>query len=75
MITASQIRAARRLLGWTQFELSKHSGISEWSIQKVETGRIQPSKATQAAIERALVIAGVDFDRLRRRASAGGQAD
>lgn len=47
MITGSQIRAARALLGWTSDFLSTKSGVSYATISKVEqhTG-IPPVKAT-----------------------------
>jgi transcriptional regulator with XRE-family HTH domain len=61
MIRAPQIRAARLLLGWSQFELSRQSGISETSIQRIEKGIIQPRKSTQGAIASALVRGGIEF--------------
>jgi predicted transcriptional regulator len=61
MITGAQIRAARLLLGWSQFELSRQSGVSEASIQRIEKGLIEPRNSTQAAIGMALSNAGIEF--------------
>jgi len=60
-ITGAQIRAARALLGWSQFELSRQSGVSEISIQRIEKGRIQPREPTQAAIAKAFIKGGLEF--------------
>ena len=61
MITGAQIRAARALLGWSQFELSRQSGISETSIHRIEKGQIEPRDSTRAAIASALIQRGVEF--------------
>ena len=61
MITGPQIRAARLLLGWSQFELSRQSGVSEASIQRIEKGLRVPRESTQTAIGMALVGAGIEF--------------
>jgi transcriptional regulator with XRE-family HTH domain len=61
MIIGPQIRAARLLLGWSQFELSRQSGVSEASIQRIEKGLIEPRETTRAAIRTALINAGIEF--------------
>jgi transcriptional regulator with XRE-family HTH domain len=61
MITGAQIRAARRLLGWSQFELSRQSGVSEATIHRFEKGRIEPRVDTRAAIAKPLLEGGVEF--------------
>jgi transcriptional regulator with XRE-family HTH domain len=61
MITGPQIRAARLLLGWSQFALSRQCGVSEASIQRIEKGLIEPRVGTQAAIASALIRGGVEF--------------
>ena len=63
LLTASQIRAARALLGWTQPQLAEASGISMMSIRRMEgpTGPGRSSAANVEAVRRALDDAGVIF--------------
>jgi len=61
MMTGPQIRAARQLLGWSQFELSRQSGVSETTIQRFEKGRIELRGPTQTSIVSALLSNGVAF--------------
>lgn len=50
MITGSQIRAARALLGWTSDHLANESGISYATISKIEQhAGVPPVKATTLA--------------------------
>src|SRR5262245_17636662 len=41
MITGDQVKAARALLGWSQFKLSRQSGISEATIHRFEKGLLK----------------------------------
>jgi len=61
MITGAQVAAARALLGWSQFELSRQSGVSETTIQRFEKGRIELRDNTRTAIVSALRNNGVQF--------------
>ena len=61
MITGPQIRAARQLLGWSQFELSRQSGVSEATIHRFERGRIELGGTTRTAIVSALTNNGIEF--------------
>ncbi len=61
MISPSQIRAARALLGWKQAELASASGVSEISIKNIERGATDPRASTLSAIEAAFDAAGVIF--------------
>ncbi len=49
-INASQIRAARALLNWSQDELATASGLSIATIRKIESGHISPRDKTMEAI-------------------------
>jgi hypothetical protein len=63
LLTASQIRAARALLEWTQPQLAEASGLSMMSIRRME-GPIGPGRSSAAnveAVRRALDQAGVLF--------------
>jgi predicted transcriptional regulator len=63
MITTRQVKAARALLGWSQGDLAKRSGISEPTIARLEAldgtlgGREETSRRIQVAIEQA----GIEF--------------
>jgi DNA-binding XRE family transcriptional regulator len=61
MISPAQIRAARAILGWTQVELARASGVSEISIKNIERGATDPRSSTLNAIQSAFLTAGVVF--------------
>lgn len=58
---ASQCRAARSLLNWTQERLAEVSGVSVTAIRNFERGATAPIRANLAAIRHALEAAGVEF--------------
>ena len=63
MLTASQIRAARALIGWSQPELAAASHLSMPTIRRME-GPLGPGRSTAAnvdAVQRTLEAAGVVF--------------
>jgi len=63
MITGTQIRAARALIGWNSTELAANAGLSYATIQRAESveavPRIQANNLS--AISQALESAGVVF--------------
>jgi len=63
MITAAQIRAARALLRWSSQELSKQSGLSLPTIQRMESAEGVPSsyKKNVEAVRHTLANAGIIF--------------
>ncbi|MEQ1943522.1 helix-turn-helix domain-containing protein [Mesorhizobium sp. VNQ89] len=62
VISGSQIRAARALLGLTQNDLVERSGVSFATIQRMETiGTGRSSVANLDAVQKALEKAGVQF--------------
>lgn len=61
MVTASQIRAGRALLGWTQQTLADRALVAVNSVRAVETGRTYPKPETVGAIRQALAKAGIVF--------------
>jgi transcriptional regulator with XRE-family HTH domain len=63
LLTASQIRAARALLEWTQPQLAEASGLSMMSIRRMEgpSGPGQRSAGNVEAVRKALDDAGVMF--------------
>jgi transcriptional regulator with XRE-family HTH domain len=60
-VTSSQVRAARRLLGWTVRDLAAAAGIHHNTVNSFETGRYAGKTETLAAIRKALEKAGVQI--------------
>jgi len=62
MMTAAQIRAARTLVGLSQADIAKATGLSVPTIKRVESDRnLSVSEAAFAAVIAALEKAGVIF--------------
>ncbi len=61
VLTASQCRAARGLLNWSQPELAKWCGIHKQTISNFEAERSTPSKSSLEKMTRVLENAGVEF--------------
>jgi transcriptional regulator with XRE-family HTH domain len=59
-IKPGEAAAARKLLGWSRFELAARAAISDATIPNFEVGR-RPSDRKIAVIQRALEEAGVEF--------------
>ena len=60
------VRARRSLVGWSQEELARRSGLSRTGISAIETGRIIPSAAAALALAAALGCRVEDLFNLRR---------
>jgi transcriptional regulator with XRE-family HTH domain len=69
ILSARQIRTARTFLDWTQDDLASATGLNVSTIYKLESGKISPRGATNAAIHRAFDGAGLEIspDGLRMR--------
>jgi len=76
LATIRQIKAARALLGWSQSDLARRSGISEPTIARLESldGELGGREETVRKIRAALENSGIEFIngggpgvRLRRR--------
>ncbi|HME99250.1 MAG TPA: helix-turn-helix domain-containing protein [Terriglobia bacterium] len=63
MVTVRQIKAARALLGWSQAELARRSGVSEPTIARLESadGTLGGRGATGDKIRTAIEAGGVQF--------------
>jgi transcriptional regulator with XRE-family HTH domain len=61
MIIGLQIRAARVLLGWSQIELCRRSGVSRDTLVKIERGEGNPLMATTEKLVQALEDSGVEM--------------
>lgn len=61
MITGTQVRAARALIGWSLANLTEKSGVSGQAISKFENGGTEPIAKTVDKLQRVLEKAGVEF--------------
>ncbi|MFL9827545.1 helix-turn-helix transcriptional regulator [Rhodoplanes sp. SY1] len=61
MISPSQIRGARAMLGLTQAQLAEAAGISTTALNNIERGSADPKVSTLSAIRTALEAAGIEF--------------
>lgn len=71
MITPYQCKAARMLLDWDQEKLSEISQVSIKTISNFERNRTVANHATIAAIEQALLDAGIEFISHKKMGIAG----
>jgi DNA-binding XRE family transcriptional regulator len=63
LIRIRQVKAARALLGWSQADLARRSGISEPTIARLEAGEgeLGGREDTAWKIQKAIEGAGIDF--------------
>ena len=63
LITIRQVKAARALLGWSQADLARRSGISEPTVARLESsqGELGGRENTAEKIRKALEVGGIDF--------------
>ncbi len=61
VITVTQLKAARALLGWTQLDLATQSGMSLAAINKLEREAVTPRRHTLDILQQTLEQAGVEF--------------
>ncbi|MBP9867766.1 MAG: helix-turn-helix domain-containing protein [Alphaproteobacteria bacterium] len=61
MISVSQIKAARSLLGWRQEDLAKRSGLSLAAINKLERNVVSPRQFTFDLLRQTFEQEGVEF--------------
>ena len=63
MVSSSQIKAARAMLGWSAIELSERSGVSSASIKRYEIQYGIPSANTNVLqkIKSVLESSGIQF--------------
>jgi transcriptional regulator with XRE-family HTH domain len=54
MITGEQIKAARKLLGWSQMTLALEANIEQSTVANFETGKTRPSVLSVSTIKRTL---------------------
>lgn len=70
LVSATQMRAARAILAWTQEDFAAASSLSLSTIRNIESGLLSLRSATNAAIHRAIENAGLELlndDGIKRR--------
>ncbi|MFC5359068.1 helix-turn-helix domain-containing protein [Azospirillum himalayense] len=75
MLTASQVRAARGLIDWSQKRLQEETGLSATTIKRMENDVIGPGKSTADNVEKVMSVlraAGVEFLDDGEPSKAGG---
>jgi transcriptional regulator with XRE-family HTH domain len=60
-ITGAQVRAARKMLGWTTFQLESKTGVRSLLIAKIEAEKERPSVLQITVLQKVLESAGVEF--------------
>lgn len=70
----AQVRAARALLGWSQEDLAKASGVSVPTLKRIEpgSGPVKASDEVISKIESAIRHAGIAFIGSERASESGG---
>jgi transcriptional regulator with XRE-family HTH domain len=61
-ITGAQVKAARKLLGWSQERLAAETVVSRATIAKFEQGKQKPPMLDLSVVRRMLSDAGIEFD-------------
>jgi predicted transcriptional regulator len=63
LLTTRQVKAARALLGWSQADLARQSGVSEPTIARLESvdGELGGRENTADKIRTAVEKAGIEF--------------
>jgi transcriptional regulator with XRE-family HTH domain len=79
MITGEQVKAARKLLKWSQEALAFEAGITQATVTNFETGKHRLAALSLTTIQRALEAAGVEFTNggepgVKLKAKAGAKA-
>jgi transcriptional regulator with XRE-family HTH domain len=61
MVTIEQVKAARKLLGWSQGVLAVNAGVSQTTVAHFETGKRAGVDWIPLNLLRALESAGIEF--------------
>lgn len=61
LLTADLIKAARRLLGWSQIELARSSNVSQKALSDFERNKRPLTAYTSGRLRQALEVNGVQF--------------
>jgi transcriptional regulator with XRE-family HTH domain len=72
VLSASQCRAARSLVGWSQDQLASASKVAKATIANFESGKRAPYERTLLDLQQAMEGAGVVFIDEGEASEAGG---
>jgi transcriptional regulator with XRE-family HTH domain len=65
-ISATQAKAARKLLSWTQAHLADKAGLSGSAVAHFENGARRPSALSVSVVRKTLEAGGVEFTKDER---------
>jgi transcriptional regulator with XRE-family HTH domain len=60
-VSPEQVKAARKLLGWSQADLARLAGVTEQQVRRFEERARVPWGARVAAMRRVFERAGIEF--------------
>ena len=61
VVFATQVRAARTLLGWKQSELAKRTGLAQPTVARIEKGSMIPRMSTVMRLRAVFKEYGLEF--------------
>ncbi len=61
---AAKVRAGRAVLGWSQTDLARRTGLSQRSIYRLELAAVDVRRSTVVALETVFRDAGIAFEQL-----------
>ena len=59
---AAKVRAGRAILGWSQTDLARRTGLSQRSIYRLELAAVDVRRSTMVSLETVFANAGVEFE-------------
>lgn len=59
---AAKVRAGRAILGWSQTDLARRTGLSQRSIYRLELAAVDVRRSTMVSLETVFANAGVAFE-------------
>ncbi len=59
---AAKVRAGRAILGWSQTDLARRTGLSQRSIYRLELAAVDVRRSTVVSLETVFANAGVAFE-------------
>lgn len=59
---ARKVRGARAVLGWSQTELARRSGLTQTSIHRIEQGTSDLKHSTVVTLEKLFMTEGITFE-------------
>ena len=61
---AAKVRAGRAVLGWSQTDLARRTGLSQRSVYRLELAAVDVRRSTAVCIETVFAESGIQFEQL-----------